>query len=116
MRTITTAVTAAILLAGVTACGSSGAKPVPAVTAVTIATPKADIVAQCTAEVADVITNRPVGWDPETDEDAKPQVCSSLTDSEYLDAYGDGLQQSGKEARDALQEQIDEAASADAGQ
>jgi hypothetical protein len=115
MRAIATTV-AAILLACLTACTDNGAEPAPAVTAVTIATPKADIVAQCTDEVADIITNRPDGWDPDTDEDAKPQVCGGLTDSEYLDAYMDGLQQSSKDARDALQEQIDEAATADAGQ
>lgn len=115
MRTRTIATIAAgLLLATLTSC-SSGGSPSPVRTVTASATPtlsKADITAQCVDAVAEVIDTRPDTFDPDTDQDPKPTECNSLSDSEYLDAYMDGLSQRNRDAIDEMQRKIDEASKA----
>lgn len=112
-RTITTTIAAGLLLATLTSC--SGEKPAPVETVTATATPrlsKAEITAQCVDAVAKVIDARPDTFDPDTDQDPKPEECNSLSDSEYLDAYMDGLSQRNRDAIDEMQRKIDEASKA----
>jgi hypothetical protein len=105
MRTTTAAIlAAATLLLGLTGC-SSDAKPAPTKTVTVTPTPalsKAEITEQCAAAVAVVIDQRPEDFDPELDEDPHPAECDGLDDSEYLDAYMDGLHRSSEAARERL--------------
>lgn len=107
MRTRITAAAILLALSGLTACSSTDGddKPSPTVTATVTESPKLSKAEQtqlCVAAVADVISARPDDFDPEADEDPKPEECNSLSDSEYLDAYMDGLAESNERAREAL--------------
>ena len=107
MRRTTTsaAAIAAGLLLALTACSSSDPKPTPTVTATVTESPKlskAEQTKACVDAVADVISARPDDFNTDTDSDPKPAECNDLSDSEYLDAYMDGLMESNKRARKAL--------------
>lgn len=105
-RTIA-AVTAALALTLVS-CGSSDDEPAkPTGSATKTAAPSADTAADRQACVDAV----KAAVDADTD-DVKPAECESLTDSDYLDAYMEGLQQHNQEGRGALQDAIDEASEA----
>jgi predicted component of type VI protein secretion system len=94
MRTRLLAV--ALLLAAVTACSSGGdAEPVKTVTAT--ASPSPDK-AQVTADCVDAVAERAKESEGEVPFDPTPAPCAPLSDSEYLDAYYDGLAQANKDA------------------
>lgn len=100
-----TAATAVLLLVTLTACSSSDPAPAPTVTATETKTPelsKTEQTQACVDAVADVISTRPEDFDSETDSDPKPEECNTLSDSEYLDAYMDGLFESNRRGREAL--------------
>lgn len=111
------AITTAVLLALV-GCSSDGsdAKPSPTKTVTVTPTPalsKAEVTQQCIDAVAVVIDQRPPDFDPETEEDPQPTECDSLTDSEYLDAYMDGVSQRNLDAIQEREDQREEAAEND---
>ncbi|SDN18057.1 hypothetical protein [Streptomyces wuyuanensis] len=115
MRRTTTAALTAVLFA-LSGCSSSGsdAEPGPTVTATaTVTEPPALSEAEqtqlCVDAVADVISSRPAGFDPETGEDPKPAECNHLSESDYLDAYMEGLFKSNEAALEERQRQRDEA-------
>ncbi|MEV7871493.1 hypothetical protein AB0P17_36585 [Streptomyces sp. NPDC088124] len=118
MRIRTTTLAATLLLVTLTGC-SGDSDPAPTETATATATStapalsKAEITQQCIDAVAAVISQRPADFDPEADTDPQPAECDALSETDYLDAYMDGLQQSNQDGRDALQRQIDEAAETD---
>ncbi len=60
---------------------------------------KAEVARQCIDAVAAQATGN----------EAKPKECAPLSDSEYLDANFQGIQQHNKAGQDALQRQIEEA-------
>ena len=108
------AATAAALLlaAGATACSSSDS-PEPTRTAQTTVTApaplsKAEQTQQCVDAVASLTPNEA----GEVPSEPTPAPCAPLTDSEYLDAYMDGIAQSNKAGQDELQRKIDEASEA----
>jgi hypothetical protein len=116
-RTTTAAITAALLLATLTACGSSDDtgktdKPSATATATATATQTIDAAAArqaCVNAWADTISNRPENFDPDTDNDAEPEACKGLPEDDWTDRYMEGLQESNQRGRDALQDLIDEA-------
>ncbi|MCX4581991.1 hypothetical protein [Streptomyces sp. NBC_01481] len=107
-RTRTAAATAATLLLALTACGASS-EPKPATTTATVTAPapvdKAQQIRLCMDAVATVKPNA-AGDVPS---EPKPDPCTALTESEYLDAYMDGIAQGNKAGQDELQRQIEEA-------
>lgn len=108
-----TATTLAAVLLGLSGC-SSGSEPGPTVTVTATAAEspklsKAEQTQLCVDAVADVISSRPADFDPETSDDPKPTECSHLSDSEYLDAYMEGLLGSNRAALEERQRQRDEA-------
>ncbi|WP_406056251.1 hypothetical protein OG462_09140 [Streptomyces sp. NBC_01077] len=117
MRRLTTAVLAATaLLLALTGCSSpkSDSNPSPTLTTTTPTLSVAEQREACVDAWAATIGARPTDFNPETDTDPTPDACAGLPESDSLDAYMDGLQQSNKAGRDELQRQIDEAASDDA--
>ncbi|MGW6743769.1 hypothetical protein ACWGDX_24125 [Streptomyces sp. NPDC055025] len=117
MRTTTAAIATALLLATLTACGSdSSPAPAETVTATATASPalsQAEITQQCIDAVAEVVSQRPADFDPETDTDPQPTECNGLSETDYLDAYMDGLSQSNQAAIEERERQRGEAAEAD---
>ncbi|MEV4974435.1 hypothetical protein [Streptomyces scopuliridis] len=117
MRIRTTTLAAALLLVTLTGC-SSGSDPAPTETVTATTTPtapalsQAEITQQCIDAVAAAISQRSADFDPKTDTDPQPTECDGLSETDYLDAYMDGLQQSNQAGRDELQRQIEEAAEA----
>ncbi|MGW9437949.1 hypothetical protein [Streptomyces sp. NPDC055607] len=110
-----TAALAAVLLLGLTACGTATEEPEqPAVTTVT-GTPTLSADEQrkaCVDAIAATIRARPNDFNPDTDSDPKPDACATIPESDYLDAYMDGLKQSNQAGIDDLQKAIEDAASA----
>ncbi|MGW1463853.1 hypothetical protein ACWCPT_05795 [Streptomyces sp. NPDC002308] len=101
---------AALLTATLVGCSSTTTPDAPATQPATSAPAlsHAEQIEQCTAAVADI----PAGPDGSVPSDPVPAECTALSDSEYLDAYYDGLAQSNKDGLQDLQDQIDEAATA----
>ena len=111
MRRTATAVTAALLLT-LTGCSSGDAEPAKTVTATTTAPPqlsKAEQTRQCVDAVADVAA----AASGEVPSEPTPAPCASLNDSEYLDAYMDGISQANRAALDQRQLDRDRAAESD---
>lgn len=93
----TTTVTLLLLAAALTACTSSDPAPAPDKPAATSAAPTVDqatLVQQCVDAVA-LITPSADGSVPS---EPVPAECADLSDSDYLDAYYDGLAQANKAA------------------
>lgn len=113
MRTTTTlAVTGALLLA-LTGCTSSrDAKPVETVTATTTASPSVDK-ARVTQACMDAVAEIPADESGEVPSEPTPAACAPLSDSEYLDAYMDGIIQGNREGIAERERQASEAAEAD---
>ncbi|MEU7240310.1 hypothetical protein [Streptomyces sparsogenes] len=103
------AIAVGLLLAG---CGSSNSndKPAPRTTvATTPAKPtlsKVEVAKQCAAAIA----KRPADDAGEIPSEPTPEPCKPLSDSEYLDAYMDGIHQANEAAQDEFQQKIDGAA------
>lgn len=110
-RHLAAAITATLLLITLTGCSGSGdAEPTKTVTATTATSPKlskAEMTLQC-VDAVDVVADLP-STDGEVQFEPTPAPCASLSDSEYLDAYMDGIAQHNKAGQDDLQRQIDEA-------
>jgi hypothetical protein len=111
MHARTTACAALLALAALTTGCSSQSSDEPdkptSTTATATATPAADSAADRQACVD--ASKAAVEAD---NDDTKPAECEGLTESDYLDAYMDGLEQHNQEGRDALQDAIDEASEA----
>ncbi|WP_406004419.1 hypothetical protein [Streptomyces sp. NBC_00987] len=110
MRTITTAVVGAALLFAVVGCSSEpDDKPEtkPSATASATAPADAEAAAQaCTDEVYKQIKG---GTELGVDQ-PKPDACTGMSQAEYLDTLLAVTQQLNKDARDDLQEDIEDAA------
>ncbi|MFD3640971.1 hypothetical protein [Streptomyces griseus] len=106
MRTCTAAA-AVLLVAALTACSAETSTPEPTTT--TSAAPKVDKATTVKACV-DAVGELPADEDGSVPSDPVPAECADLSDSEYLDAYMDGIQQSNKQAQQELQDLIDDAA------
>lgn len=106
MRTRTAA--ASILLAAtLTACSAETSTPEPATTMSTApAADKATTVKAC----VDAVAGLPAGPDGSVPSDPVPTECTDLSDSEYLDAYMDGIAQANREGIADLEQQIEDAA------
>ncbi|SCK20175.1 hypothetical protein YUYDRAFT_02094 [Streptomyces sp. ScaeMP-e48] len=105
MRTRTAA--ASILLAAtLTACSTAPSTPEPATT--TSAAPTADT-ATTVQDCIDAVAEIPAGPDGSVPSDPVPAECADLSDSEYLDAYMDGISQSNQDGIDDLEQQIEDA-------
>lgn len=92
MHRTTVAVSAALILGGLASCTSSS-EPAPATTKTVTTTPKfskAEITQQCVDAVAQRATTDESG---EVASEPTPAPCAPLSDSEYLDAYMDGIHQ-----------------------
>lgn len=116
MRTRTTAaaITAGLLtlVVGAVGCSSNDTGKTDKPSATVTATQTVDAAAArqaCVNAWADTISNRPENFDPDTDDDAEPEVCKGLPDDDWTDRYMDGLKESNQRGRDALQDLIDEA-------
>ncbi|MEV3946987.1 hypothetical protein AB0K57_04895 [Streptomyces halstedii] len=106
-RTTTAALGAALLLA-LTGCSSDEATdPKPAATtAPANPTPSADVAQACSDAVYEQLTNgEQLGADQ-----PKPPACEALANDEYLDTLLAVTQQLSKNARDQLEQDIEDAA------
>lgn len=106
MRT-RTAAASILLAASLTACGTTPAPDKPAATS--SAAPKVDKAATVKACV-DAVAELPAGPDGSVPSDPVPTECTDLSDSEYLDAYMDGISQANREGIADLEQQIEDAA------
>lgn len=97
------------LAAATAGCGTDSAddKPSTPATSAAASTPAVNDAAAIQACVDAVQAAVDAGTD-----DTKPDECASLTESDYLDAYMDGLEQHNQDGRDDLQDAIDEASEA----
>jgi hypothetical protein len=114
------AAAAALLTLALGATGCSGqaddAKPSEPTTAAASRTPTVDAAAARQACV-DAVAGIAADANGEVPSEPVPDECASLSQSDYLKAYMDGIEQSNQEGRDALQDLIDEASkSAEANQ
>ncbi|MFE2046649.1 hypothetical protein ACFXAZ_38210, partial [Streptomyces sp. NPDC059477] len=62
----------------------------------------------CVDAWAETISNRPAGFDPDTDSDAEPDACAGIPGDDWLDAYTDGLQQSNETGRNEIDECLED--------
>ncbi|MFH8717252.1 hypothetical protein [Streptomyces zaomyceticus] len=122
MRRLTSPALAAAFLLALTACGTADNPPATPSdkggAEASTASPTLFTVEQrqaCVDAWAATIGARPTDFNPETDSDPAPDACNGIPESDWLDAYMDGLQQSNKAGQDSLQKAIDDAASADTG-
>ena len=103
MNTRTAVAAIAVLAATLTACSGNDSadsdKPRPTATAA--ASKPAPDPAQTRQDCVDAVKEA-IDADPGTDDLEPPAECASLSDSDYLDAYMDGLQAHNKAGRDAL--------------
>ena len=98
MHTRTAAATLLVLAATLTACTTTDPAPdKPAAATSTPAPSHAELIQQCT----DAVANLPVGEDGEVPSDPVPAECTGLSDSDYLDAYMDGINQANQDALNA---------------
>jgi len=114
MRTrLTLAALAAGLLLTATGCSSdTDAKPAPATTTATASPTPTLSVAACTDALYEVDgAAREAGDDPA--DRVMPDPCVGLTADQYQDAILDATVRLNQDARDELQDQIDEAAEQD---
>ncbi|MER6098353.1 hypothetical protein ABT154_21345 [Streptomyces sp. NPDC001728] len=110
-----TAVAATLLLALVGCSGQEASTtPTPAVATTEPGVFPAEQRQVCVDAWAVTIGNRPDDFNPETDTDPTPEACTGIPESDWVDAYMDGLFQSNRAARDAAQERSDAEASKDA--
>ena len=108
----TTLAATALLLLALTGCSSSDPDPKPAVTVTATPSPtidKAAITQQCTDAVTEV-AKQATG---EVPSEPTPAPCAGLDDSEYLDAYMNGISQANRDALDQRQRDRDKAAESD---
>ncbi|MFJ9887167.1 hypothetical protein ACIQRW_15035 [Streptomyces sp. NPDC091287] len=105
MRT-RTAAASILLAAALTACSAETSTPEPAAT--TSAAPKVDKATTVKACV-DAVAELPAGPDGSVPSDPVPAECTDLSDSEYLNAYMDGINQSNREGIADLEQQIEDA-------
>lgn len=111
MRTTATLVVTGALLLALTGCASSGdAKPVETVT--TTASPSVDK-ARVTQACMDAVAEIPADENGEVPSEPTPAACAPLSDSEYLDAYMDGIAQANRAAIAERERRASEAAEAD---
>ncbi|WP_406398791.1 hypothetical protein [Streptomyces uncialis] len=116
-RTTTALLTAGIL--ALTGCSSSSEDDAePKATATVTATQTPTISAEaarvaCVDAWAEVISSRPDGFDPETDDDVAPIECDDVTGASHTDMYMEGLRKSNEAGRDELAECLDDPACTD---
>jgi Flp pilus assembly protein TadD len=120
MRRLANSALPAALLLALTACGTADNPPAAPSdkggAEASTAPPTLSAAQQrkaCVDAWAATIGARPTDFNSETDTDPTPDACAGLPESDSLDAYMDGLQQSNKAGQDALQKAIEDAASAD---
>lgn len=115
MRTRTALTTTAVILLALTGCSSDSEPDAPATgpTASATASPTPTLsVSDCTDAVYEVDSAaRDAGTDPA--DRLMPDPCIGLSADQYMDAILTATQRLNKEARDDLQDQIDEAAEQD---
>lgn len=111
-HTTAAALTAATLLLTITGCSSDSGDAKPTKTVTAPASPTADKAA-ATAQCIDAVAQIPADDDGSVPSEPVPTECSALTDSEYLDAYMDGISQSNRDGIADLQDAIDDAAEQD---
>lgn len=105
-RTTTVALAAAVVL--LTGCTSSSEQPTEPATSAPAASEPALTQAEITEQCVDAIAERAANTtDAEVPSDPTPKPCTPLSDSDYLDAYMDGIQQANEAARERLQEEIE---------
>jgi hypothetical protein len=111
MRTRTALPAVLLTLAALTAgCSNSDQPSKPAKPASTSATPTPTVDAAAARQACvDAVAAIPAGDNGEVPSEPVPDDCKALSDSEYLAAYMDGIEQSNQNGRDALQDLIDEA-------
>ncbi|NGO73531.1 hypothetical protein [Streptomyces boncukensis] len=105
---------AAVLLAAGTACSSSDSPepaaststPTDETTSAPAKVSKSETIRRCTNAVADRAADTSSG---EVHSEPTPKPCAGLPDSEYLDAYMDGIRQANQAGRDELERQLDDA-------
>ncbi|MBL3669065.1 hypothetical protein JL475_24340 [Streptomyces sp. M2CJ-2] len=118
MRTRTALAAALLALAALTAgCSNDSSDDKPAAATTAPQPPAATIDPAearqaCVDAWADTISDRPADFDPEADSDTEPAECEGLPEDEWTDRYMEGLEQSNQAGRDALQDLIDEAETA----
>ncbi|HEY9374918.1 hypothetical protein [Streptomyces sp.] len=86
---------AALLLTALTACSGPGDDPKPAPTVTVTASPslsREEAVKGC----VDAVVERALAETGEVPSEPRPAGCESLTESEYLDAYMDGLSEANR--------------------
>lgn len=93
--------TIALLAAALTACSDNGSPDSDKPTASAAPSKSKADPAQARQDCADAVKEA-IDADPSNDDLERPADCASLSDSEYLDAYMDGLQEHNKAGRDAL--------------
>jgi hypothetical protein len=111
MRTRTATITCLLALAVTTGCSSdSDDKPADPPATSAVASPAAPL-DQATARQAcvEAVAEIPAGDNGEVPSEPIPEECTTLSASDYLDAYMDGIEQSNQEGQDALQDLIDQA-------
>lgn len=86
---------AALLLAALTACSSSSGDPKPVPTVTVTASPSLSK-EQAAKACVDALTERAMESQGEVPFDPTPAPCAPLSDSEYLDAYYDGLSEANR--------------------
>ena len=96
-RTITTLLLCATAL---TACTTSDPAPAPDKPAATTAAPTLDQ-AQLTQQCVDAVAELPVDANGSVPSEPVPAECTALSDSDYLDAYMDGINQANQDALNA---------------
>lgn len=112
MRT-RTAITAVLLTAALAGCSSGDAEPKETVTATTTVSPSPDK-AQVTQACVEATTERAKAAAGEVPFDPTPAPCAPLSDSEYLDAYMDGISEANRSGLEERQRERDAEASKDA--
>jgi hypothetical protein len=110
MRTRTATVTAVLLAAALAGC-SSGGDAEPAKTVTTTASPKLSK-EEVTRQCVDALTERAMESEGEVPFDPTPAPCAPLGDSEYLDAYMDGISEANRAGLEERQRERDEASEA----
>lgn len=114
MRTRTAAAITATLLLALAGCSTTSADPKPATVTVT-ASPrlsKTEQTQHCVDAVADVATGSEGTSTDGVPFEPTPAPCLELTESEYLDAYMDGILQHNRINIEEAQREIEEASRA----
>lgn len=100
---------ALLALAALTGCSSTDSTNKPSTPTPTPTVTHTVDQAAARQACADAVAALPADTNGQVPSEPVPDECKTLSDSDYLDAYMDGIQQSNQEGRDALQDLIDQA-------